>query len=87
LWIDQENSWHAAEFKPVNILLVLRCNQGSNIRATNEWQILTLPVTFERIWTIWPQRDDFNVSSDEFGVILAQLRQMCFAVWSGKTPH
>jgi hypothetical protein len=49
-----------------------------------EWQGFFGPILFESISPFGTEHQYDCILLDELFVILAQLRHMCFAVWSGK---
>jgi len=85
--VNHKQSRHAPKFDQVDFLVVLVGDAGTDIRAADKGHVIHLPVTPEGIRTIRTQGDDLNPALRKFRIILAQLRQVRLAVWSGKTAQ
>lgn len=80
--IDHDSGWQPTEFPQLDLLAVQLGDHMVLIRQAGERIALAFPLLAERIGAVRARDKDLRVVLLEFGVSLAQLRQMPAAVRS-----
>ena len=86
LFINDDLGWDPPKFKQVDFLFVLPGSVVVGVRQSDEGDLCFLPKIPEGLLGIWTDCDDLCVSLGEPLIILAQLRHVPAAEWSGKAP-
>ena len=85
LLIHHHLGWHASQLEQVDFLTVPVEHADTGIRQTDEGQVVFLPVRLELVLAFWADYDHLGLAGDKLVIVLAQLRHMRTAEWSGKT--
>ena len=83
-FIDQDLSGHPSQFKKVDLLPVEFEHAGCWVRQAGKGQGFLLPVGGKGFGIFRPDDHNFDVAGNKLGMVLAQLRHVRTAEWSGK---
>jgi hypothetical protein len=84
--IKDNQGRHASEFQELDLLAVGAGDDMFGVRDTGERHAFPVPPIGKRLGVFRSYGDDLGLTTDEFRVILAQLRHVPATVRSAKTP-
>jgi hypothetical protein len=77
-----DDSRHSPELQPAELLIKRVEHTLLGIRHGGKRDLLALPIRPQLVSRIRPDGDDLGAAFNEFGIVLAQLRQAPAADWS-----
>jgi hypothetical protein len=75
---------HTPQLEQVDFLPVQLEHAGFRVRQANEGQVMLLPISCKGFGVFRANNDHLSLTFDEVLIVLAQLRHVPLAEWSGK---
>jgi hypothetical protein len=85
-FVDNYLGWHPPQLEKVEFLPIQLEHAAFRVGQAYKGQVMLSPISGKSFGIFWANHDYLSLPFNKFLIILAQLRHLPLAEWSGKPP-